>query len=99
MVLRTRRSYLDTMFPTLSVTLIGLLVGAGMMVVTRNGDWTVLLVGIVGAWVGFGIGALLGVVIDVVLGTGIWVALAGHVLALVGAAISVRLKYPRVVSG
>lgn len=80
------------MFPTLSVTLIGLLVGAAVMVVTGSRDWTTLLVGLVGAWIGFGVGALLGVLVDTALGTGMWVALAGHVLALVGAAMAARLK-------
>lgn len=99
MVGRRVGQYLDTMFPTLSVTLIGLLVAAAVMVVTRSSDWAIVLVGLLGAWFGFGVGALLGVLVDVVFSTGIFVALAGHVLALVGAAIAVRLRLPRVVSG
>jgi hypothetical protein len=98
MVLRRGGTYFDTMFPTLSVTLIGLLVGGAVMVVTRSTDRTNLLVGLVGAWVGFAVGALLGLLVDVVLGTGVWVALAGHVLALVAASTAVRLQLARVVS-
>lgn len=82
------------MFPTLSVTLIGLLVGAAVTLVTRS-SWRTLLVGLAGAWFGFGIGALLGLAADVILGTGVWVALAGHVLALVGASIAARALLAR----
>lgn len=85
---------LGAMFPTLSVTLIGLLVGAAVMLVTRTG-WRALLVGLAGAWVGFGIGALVGLAADIILGTGVGVALAGHVLALVGASIAARALLAR----
>lgn len=98
MVSRTNRSYLETMFPTLSITLIGLLLGAAVMVVTRRRDWTTLLAAVIGGWAGFGVGAFLGVVVDIVSNSGMWVALAGHVLALIGAAIAVRLRLARVVS-
>lgn len=86
------------MFPTLSVTLIGLLVGAAVMLVTRSNDWTTLLVGQVGAWVGFAVGAVIGVVIDIIASTSMWLALSGHVLALVGAAIAVRSRLARLAS-
>lgn len=85
------------MFPTLSVTLIGLLLGVGVMLVTKT-DWTTVLAGLVGAWVGFAIGAVAGIVADIILGTGIWLALVGHVLAVVGAALAVRLQLARVAS-
>lgn len=85
---------LRAMFPTLSVTLIGLLVGAAVMLITRTG-WRALLVGLAGAWVGFAVGALLGLAADVILGTGVWVALGGHVLALVGASIAARALLAR----
>lgn len=64
------------------------------MLVTRAG-WMTFLVGLAGAWVGFGVGALLGLAADVILGTGVWVALAGHVLALVGASIAARALLAR----
>jgi hypothetical protein len=85
------------MFPTLSVTLIGLLLGVGVMLVTKS-DWTTALVGLIGAWVGFSIGALVGVVLDIIFATGLWVALVGHVLAVVGAALAIRLQVARVAS-
>jgi hypothetical protein len=78
------------MFPTFSVTAIGLVVGLGAKL-TGHGTWRSALAALVGAWVGFAIGALLGGVLDVVLGTGIWVELTGHALALAGALASVTL--------
>lgn len=86
------------MFPTLSVTLIGLLVGVAVMLASGSKDRMTVLAALLGAWVGFGVGALFGVILDVVLTTGTWVALIGHVLALVGAAIAVRLRLARVAS-
>jgi hypothetical protein len=41
--------------------------------------------------VGFAIGALIGGVLDVALGSGVWVAIAGHALAVAGALGSVLL--------
>lgn len=78
------------MFPTLSVTAIGLVVGLGAML-TRRGSWRSGLAALVGAWVGFAIGALLGGTLDVLFGTGIWVAITGHALAVAGALASVTL--------
>lgn len=86
------------MFPTPSVTLIGLLVGVAVMLASGSKDRMTVLAALLGAWVGFGVGALFGVILDVVLTTGTWVALIGHVLALVGAAIAVRLRLARVAS-
>lgn len=86
------------MFPTLSVTLIGLLVGVAVALAGGSKDRMTVPAALLGAWVGFGVGALLGVILDIVLTTGIWVALIGHVLALVGAAIAVRLRLARAAS-
>jgi hypothetical protein len=83
--------YVEPMFPTLSVTAIGLIVGGLELALTRDG-WAALLAGVVGAWVGFGLGAVIGVVFDVVVGTGTGVALAGHALAIVGAMAAVRSR-------
>jgi hypothetical protein len=82
------------MFPTLSVTLIGLLIGIGVMMVTKA-DWTTVLAGLVGSWVGFAVGTLAGVALDIIFATGLWVALVGHVVAVVGAALAVRLRQAR----
>jgi hypothetical protein len=83
--------YVEPMFPTLSVTAIGLVIGGLGLALTRDG-WAPLLAGVIGAWVGFGLGAMIGVVIDVVVGTGTGVALAGHALAIVGALAAVRAR-------
>lgn len=77
------------MFPTLSVTLIGLAVGA-IAIISKRQKWNSLLFGVVGAWIGFALGALLGVAIDALFATGVWVAYVGHALAAVGALIAVR---------
>jgi hypothetical protein len=78
------------MFPNVSVTVIGLLVGVGAML-TRRGTWRFGVAGLVGAWVGFAIGALLGSALDFVFRTGIWIAIIGHGLAVVGSLASVML--------
>ena len=83
--------YVALMFPTLSVTAIGLTIGGLGLALTRDG-WAPLLAGVAGAWVGFGLGAVIGVVFDVVVGTGTGVALAGHALAIVGALAAVRSR-------
>lgn len=83
--------YVEAMFPTLSVTAIGLVIGGLGLALARDG-WAPLLAGVVGAWVGFGLGAVIGVVLDVALGTGSGVALAGHALAIVGALAAVRAR-------
>lgn len=79
------------MFPTLSVTAIGLVFGGIGLALSRDG-WAPLLAGVVGAWVGFGLGAVIGVIFDIVVGTGTGVALAGHALAIVGAFAAVRSR-------
>ena len=79
------------MFPTLSVTAIGLVFGGIGIVLSRDG-WAPLLAGLVGAWVGFGLGAVIGVIFDIFVGSGAGVALAGHALAIVGAFAAVRSR-------
>jgi hypothetical protein len=70
--------------PFLSVTAIGL--GVGLVAGLVGSEPGVRLArSVVGAWVGFGAGALVGVVLDVVGRTGTGVALWGHAGALVGA--------------
>ncbi|MFC7406039.1 hypothetical protein [Georgenia alba] len=76
------------LMPTLSVTAIGLVVAAVWMIRGRPATAT-LLKGLVGAWLGFLAGALVGVVFDVVLLDGIYVALFGHAFAVVGAVLVV----------
>jgi uncharacterized membrane protein YeaQ/YmgE (transglycosylase-associated protein family) len=49
-----------------------------------------LLLGVVGAWLGFAVGALIGVAIDVIASTGIYVAIVGHLMAVVGAVVALK---------
>ncbi|MDA3648833.1 hypothetical protein LZ318_06085 [Saccharopolyspora indica] len=78
------------LMPLLSVTAIGL-VTAVLVVITRHAPPVrALLLGLVGAWAGFAGGAVVGVVVDVIAGTGWMVALAGHVVAVIGAAAAGR---------
>lgn len=71
--------------PTLSVTFIGLAVG--VVASLRWGPARGLIRGLAGAWIGFGIGGLLGGIADIVSGIGIWVAVAGHIGAFTGAVL------------
>ena len=75
------------LFPTLSVTLIGLAVGGIVAVISGRGKRSILPA-LIGAWIGFLLGGLAGVVIDVVARSGIWVVIAGHGAALVGSIVA-----------
>jgi len=74
--------------PTVSVTVIGLIAGLIAVVGRRSRPARALLLGVVGAWAGFGVGAIIGVVIDIVVQTGIYVAIVGHLVAVVGAVVA-----------
>lgn len=87
----TLNFYVEPVFPTLSVTAIGLVIGGLGLALARDG-WAPLLAGLFGAWLGFGLGAVIGVVFDIIAGTGTGVALAGHALAIVGALGAVRAR-------
>lgn len=76
--------------PTLSVTLIGLLVAGLVLIASRSALWRTVIGGLVGAWAGFVAGALVGVLVDVVTGNGVYVAIVGHGAALVGAVVGAR---------
>lgn len=71
------------LLPTLSVSTIGLLVG----LVTRPSPWTTRSRHVLGslavAWLGFVAGAVFGVLLDVVLTTDHWLAVLGHVGAVI----------------
>lgn len=79
------------LFPTLSVTSIGLVVG-GVVAAGLGHPVRPLAIGILGAWIGFAAGAIVGVGIDVVLGSGIWVAIIGHAGAVTGATAATRSR-------
>src|SRR5690554_4169996 len=79
----------DMLMPTVSVTVIGLTVGVvGLLLFNRGRAWRDLLRGLVGAWLGFLGGALAGIIMDVMLSTGVFVALVGHGLAVLGALVA-----------
>lgn len=82
--------------PLLSVTIIGLLAGAGVGFYRPRPGRGVLL-GLVGASIGFAVGAIPGLAIDVVLGSGTWLPLAGHGMALIGAVVGPLAGLPRAV--
>ena len=77
------------LLPTVSVSVIGLI--AGLLVVVmgaRSGAARALLLGVVGAWAGFVVGAIIGVAIDVVVQSGIYLAIVGHLMAVVGSVVA-----------
>jgi hypothetical protein len=76
------------LMPGLSVTLIGLAIAVAGIVMHRPVPPT-LLRGLIGAWAGFLTFGLVGLVLDVVLGNGTFVAFLGHLGAAVTAAIVV----------
>ncbi|QGK69950.1 hypothetical protein GIY23_10830 [Allosaccharopolyspora coralli] len=75
------------LMPTLSVSLIGLVVAALIMMTTPGAPGQTMLGGVLGAWLGFALGALAGSIVDVATGSGVFLAMAGHAAALVGAAV------------
>lgn len=84
------------LLPTISVTAIGLLVGIAGVLAIRGRPGATLAHAVIGAWCGFVIGALVGVLIDVMLGNGIYLGIVGHAVALAGAVVAVgRLRRSR----
>jgi hypothetical protein len=77
------------LFPAFSVTLIGLVIG-GIAAANNVRPLGPILMAVAGAWAGFLAGAVVGVAIDAVAGTGIWVAIFGHVAAVPGAMLATR---------
>ena len=73
------------LFPTLSVTVIGLLVSLVALLKGAPRSWRSLALGVVGTWMGFIVGGIVGVTVDVILATGIYVAIVGHLAAAAGA--------------
>ncbi|TWF93858.1 hypothetical protein FHU35_14131 [Saccharopolyspora dendranthemae] len=78
------------LMPTFSVTLISLIVVAIVVVTTSAPPGRTLLFGLIGAWAGFAAGALGGVLVDVVTGSGSYLAVVGHGVAVLGAVIGSR---------
>lgn len=75
--------------PLFSVTAIGLLAAAVAGTTFGVRPLRALLLGVAGAWGGFLGGALVGVVVDVLAGTGHMLAITGHAAAVAVAAIAV----------
>jgi uncharacterized membrane protein YeaQ/YmgE (transglycosylase-associated protein family) len=80
------------LMPAISVTLIGIVAAAAAAVKWQRPFFVSVTLGFVGAWAGFMLGALVGVVIDVLFSTGIFVALIGHAAAVAGAFFAVKIK-------
>lgn len=78
------------LFPAFSVTLIGLVIG-GVAAANKPQPLRPILIAVAGAWAGFLAGAVVGVAVDAIAGTGIWVAIFGHVTAVPGAILATRL--------
>lgn len=83
------------LMPTLSVTAIGVLAGL-VAIGLRRRPASALLRGLLGAWLGFLAGAVVGGAADVLAGTGGLLALVGHLGAVAGAAAAVTRARPAV---
>ncbi|WP_433462404.1 hypothetical protein [Spirillospora sp. CA-128828] len=79
--------------PALSVTLIALVVAAAICR-NRRPLARPLLGALVGAWLGFILGALAGLTVDVITGSGFFLAIVGHAAAVPGAVLGVRRAAP-----
>jgi hypothetical protein len=82
------------LLPTLSVTVIGLIAGLLAVVAGGGGRVRALLLGVVGAWAGFVMGAIIGIGIDVVVQSGIYVGIVGHLIAMGGAVCRRTYAFP-----
>jgi hypothetical protein len=80
-------------FPVLSVTALGLVVGL-VLGAARHDVLRGAVRSVVAAWLGFAVLGLVGLAIDVVLGTGTWLAWLGHLGALGYAFLSFRVGRP-----
>ena len=75
--------------PGLSVTAIG--IPAPGLVSMRRDELSLrtgLPRAVVGAWAGFVVGAVVGVTVDVIAGTGVWVPIVGHAVAACAGALA-----------
>lgn len=79
------------LLPTVSVTVTGLIAGMIFVVVSRIQPLRTLLAGVAGAWIGFSIGAVSGVIVDVIAQTGVYLVIVGHLLAILGSVVALFL--------
>lgn len=82
----------DMLIPLVSVSLIGLIAGAAGL--TRRAPAVVLYRCLLAAWLGFAVGAVLGLVVDVFLFGGFWLGLFGHVGAVMAASRTSQVSAP-----
>jgi hypothetical protein len=80
------------LLPWASVTLIGVLAGLIAFVSGRRSAGYAFGRGVLGAWIGFVLGALVGVTIDIVTHNGYFLAIFGHLAAIAGAAWAVGTR-------
>lgn len=76
------------LLPTVSVTVIGLIAGLIFVVVRSSQPLPTLLLGVAGAWVGFIVGAIFGVVVDVIAQTGVYLGIVGHLMTIPGVVVA-----------
>ncbi len=78
------------LMPALSVTLIGVVVALAAGALRHLHPARTALPALFGAWAGFAAGAVVGVITDVISGSGSWLAVIGHLAAVAGAVLAVR---------
>lgn len=82
------------LMPTFSVTAIGLVGALTALLLRVQPLASAFGRGLLGAWVGFLLGGVLGGVIDVITANGIFIAYVGHLGAVVGAVWLLRSRDP-----
>lgn len=87
------------LMPFVSVTAIGLIGGLIFAGTRRRDVRGPVAFGVLGAWLGFAAAAIVGVAIDVIARTGVYVAVVGHLGAVAGTAWMLRSERRPVRSG
>ncbi len=78
------------LMPTFSVTIIGVLAAVVALMWKRSTPGLTVLFALLGAWLGFAGGALVGLAVDIISGGGGFLALIGHTAAAAGAVTGVH---------
>ena len=78
------------LLPAVSVTFIGVIAGLIFVILRRKRLRFTLPRGIFGAWIGFIMGTILGVIIDVIAQTGIFLGIMGHLMAVFGSSATLN---------
>ncbi|CAN5157199.1 hypothetical protein BH23ACT9_BH23ACT9_37910 [soil metagenome] len=81
------------LIPLLSVSLIGLV--TGMSGLTRRAPSVVLIRCMIAAWLGFAVGAVVGVFVEALVIGGFWLTLVGHVGAFMLASRTAQVSTPK----